>query len=95
MQLIWPQIWAAVVVSLCSALVTWMVQRAAKRLENVATKDFVSQAMVEHTTLLKLELVKMFVERDTQKAHNETVEHRLRLLESVLQGRLGDILKAS
>lgn len=55
-----------------------MVQRTAKKLEGVATKEFVSEAMVAHEARLR----QMFVDSSLQNVTNADVEFRMRRIEA-------------
>lgn len=89
----WPQVITGIVVSICSAIVTMLVQKATKKLENVATKDFVSEQLSSHGDKLKTEIGDMFVRASTQSVFNSDVEARLRRVEDAFGVRLRDIVK--
>lgn len=85
---LWPQIGAAAVVSVCSAIVTLVVKGAAKKLENVATKDFVTSSLLTHGAQLKGEIGEMFVKASSQALVNADVEARIRRVESAFGVKL-------
>jgi hypothetical protein len=76
----WPQIGTGIVVSVCSAIVALVVQRAAKKLEDVATKSFVRDAMGEHEVRMR----QMFVDVSLQSVTNADIEFRMRRIESAV-----------
>ncbi len=89
---IWPQVVAAGVVSVCSAIVTLIINSAAKSLKNVATKEFVTQALVTHGSNLKIEIGDMFVKASAQAIVNADVEARIRRVEQAFGVKLQKIV---
>lgn len=59
---------------------TLVVQRTAKKLENVATKEFVNAAMEAHETRMR----QMFVDSSLQNVTNADVEFRMRRIEAAV-----------
>lgn len=91
---LWPQVIAAAVVSVCSGAVTLTVKTAAKKLENVATKDFVTNLITTNTTQLKMEIGEMFVRANAQALVNADVEARVRRVEEAFGIKLQQIVNS-
>lgn len=89
----WPQIVTAVAVSTCSAIVTLLVQKTSKKLENVATKDFVTGQLAWHGEQLEKKIGDMFVKSSTQGIVNADVEARIRRVEHAFGVKLEEWMK--
>jgi len=79
-SMIWPQILSAVFLTICGAIVTVTVQRTARKLDNIATKDFVADAIGRH----EMRMRQMFVDATMQQVTNADVEFRMRRIEAAL-----------
>src|SRR5229473_3217886 len=81
----WPPIVAAVVVSAASWVVTAIVRKASTKvsemLDNVATRDFVTDTMKEHRAKVLAEISEMFVKSSFQQVSNNDIELRMRRIE--------------
>lgn len=84
----WSQVASAAIVALCSSLVTLMVRTAAKRLENVATKDFVDARLTEHTALVMDRISNEFLKSSAQAIVNADIEARMRRVETAFGVKL-------
>lgn len=73
----WPQILTGIFVTICGAIVTVTVQRTAKKLEDIATKTFVGEAIEKHEVRMR----QMFVDSTMQQVTNADVEFRMRRIE--------------
>ncbi len=83
-----PQIITGVVVSVCCLLVTFFVNQGMKKLDNIATKDYVRNELVEQSR----QLGEMFVNATTQNQVNATMEQRLRYVEDQIWSRFERML---
>lgn len=88
-----PQIIETCIVATCSVVVTALVNRASKALNNVATKEFVSATLTVHATQLKAEIGDMFVKASSQAIVNADVEARVRRVESAFGVKLQHIVE--
>jgi len=86
------QIIETCIVATCSIIVTTIVNRAAKALNNVATKDFVSSALGTQAAQLKAEIGDMFVKASTQAIVNADIEARVRRVEAAFGVKLTHIV---
>lgn len=91
----WPQIVTAIAVSTCSAIVTILVQKTTKKLENVATKDFVTGQLSWHGEQLEKRIGEMFVRASTQQIVNADVEARVRRVETAFGIKLENWVKTA
>jgi hypothetical protein len=85
---VWPNIVTGVVVAACALLVTKIVNGAVKKLDNIATKDFVTSSLVLHGTQLKSEISDMFVKASIQQVVNQDLQTRMRLMEGWMGERM-------
>lgn len=83
-----PQIIETCIVAICSTAVTMIVNRAAKVMNNVATKEFVTGALANHGAQLKSEIGDMFVRASTQNVVNADIEARVRRVEAAFGVKL-------
>lgn len=91
---LWPQVLTGVIVSICSAIVVLIVQRTSKKLENIATKDFVRDSLVTHGLQLEQKIGEMFVRSNFQQVVNADIEGRMRRVEEAFGVSLKDIADA-
>jgi hypothetical protein len=77
-----PQVVTGVIVSVCSISVTWIAQAAAKKLGNVATKEFVVETLKDHEERMLVNVSNMFVKSSLQNVVNSDIEARMRRVES-------------
>lgn len=90
-----PQIIQTCIVATCSVVVTALVNRATKMLNNVATKEFVTTALGAHGIQLKSEIGDMFVKASSQALVNADVEARVRRVEAAFGVKLQQIVNAN
>ena len=72
-----PQILTGIFVAICCLIVTGTIKTAAKKLENIATKDYVREELAEQSR----QLGDIFVNAISQNHVNSVIDNRLKYLE--------------